>query len=141
MKSNPRIVGERLIGTVCGAHLVTGVSDETHIHVHGSTGKRTEARKLATCCVHCGAKCAIPYQSLLSARRRGYTHCDSCSPNAGNGGRASREKSANGCRKCEGQPWRRPIVGVCRCGERYSPEILMIASGQFQSSIALCEGA
>lgn len=31
------------------------------------------------------------------------------------------------CRQCEGMPHRRPLLGDCACGERWAPEVIVMA--------------
>lgn len=51
--------------------------------------------------------------------RGGAPECNLCLIRSG-----FRAPSSRHCLKCEGLPHRRPLVGKCRCGERYAPEEL-----------------
>jgi hypothetical protein len=43
------------------------------------------------------------------------------------------------CHQCEGQPWRRPEQGKCKCGKRFTAEVIARDAGlQRNASIFEC---
>jgi hypothetical protein len=129
-------VGQSLIGEQCGAYIVTGVAKSHHVHLRGS--KACLQHKLVGKCVSCGRVAEVSYQTLLSARKRGYARCALCNGHAKAGGLQRHATHGLPCAKCYGYPWRRPVNGVCKCGGSHEIETYQAASGMVQSSI-VCE--
>ena len=72
-------------------------------------------------CSRCGAQKPRSEFHDCEAKPDGLqSQCKSCSNNKASGPRAS--GAPQSCRQCEGQSWRRPRVGLCKCGESFAEE-------------------
>lgn len=97
-------------GTICGHYIV--LSD-----VSGPGTDRTQVR-----CTTCGVETSVRIYTLKElqneVKRGGVTRgCKSCQPGGG-----QKSESQRYCPRCEGQSWRRPRVGICKCGESFREE-------------------
>lgn len=97
----------------------------------GTYGKHQtkQGKPLCRDCARVGPKERRPCANACGGRTLKHDVCHACRDPKRPKRRHADLQKGQGCKQCEGQSWRRPEVGKCKCGKRYAPDVIIKDSG------------